>query len=164
MPSKPGSCREKKEALPFLESFCRRKVMSPFSVALRQLRAHYGIAQGEFASRLGLRQAYISRLECGTRLPKNDDLVTKIVDAFRLSPEQEVGLWQAFDASQRVEFPPPGASPDAYAFCTRLSVAFPNLSPVHFQALSSVLDGFMQPPSLRRACATTPIGAMGIPV
>lgn len=138
--------------------------MSPFSVALRQLRASHGVAQGEFASRLGLRQAYISRLECGTRLPKNDDLVTRIVDVFKLSPEQEVELWQAFDASQRVEFPPPGASPDAYAFCTRLSAAFPNLSSVHFRALSSVLDGFMQPPNLRRNGASTSTVAKEIPV
>ncbi|WP_175947600.1 helix-turn-helix transcriptional regulator [Burkholderia pyrrocinia] len=57
--------------------------MSPFSVALRQLRAEYDVAQGELADRLGLRQSYISQLERGTKLPKDKDLVRKIVRALR---------------------------------------------------------------------------------
>ncbi|MFM0203825.1 helix-turn-helix transcriptional regulator [Paraburkholderia fungorum] len=72
-----------------------RDSMSRFSVALRQLRAELELAQGEFAALLGFRQAYISALECGTKLPKDDELVRKIVEVLDLSPAHETMLRQA---------------------------------------------------------------------
>jgi transcriptional regulator with XRE-family HTH domain len=114
--------------------------MSPFSVALRQLRAELELAQGELASRLGFRQAYISALECGTKLPKNDELVRKIVDALDLDPAQENMLRQAFAVSRRFDLPPPGAPAAAYNYFAQLSEALPTLSSADFKALSAVLD------------------------
>ena len=83
--------------------------MSPFSVALRQLRAEHDVAQGELADRLGLRQSYISQLERGAKLPKDKDLVRKIVQALHLHPQEEASLWQAFQASRKFDFPPSDA-------------------------------------------------------
>ncbi|HFT8011395.1 TPA: helix-turn-helix transcriptional regulator [Burkholderia cenocepacia] len=114
--------------------------MSPFSVALRQLRAEYDVAQGELADRLGLRQSYISQLERGTKLPKDKDLVRKIVQALQLRPEEEASLWQAFQASRKFDFPPSDAPAAAYRYFAKLSDALPRLSTADFNTLSTFLD------------------------
>ncbi|VWC41878.1 helix-turn-helix transcriptional regulator [Burkholderia lata] len=114
--------------------------MSPFSVALRQLRAEYDVAQGELADRLGLRQAYISQLERGAKLPKDKDLVRKIVQALRLHPEEEASLWRAFQASRKFDFPPSDAPAAAYRYFAKLSDALPRLSSADFNTLSTFLD------------------------
>ncbi|NTY41460.1 helix-turn-helix transcriptional regulator [Burkholderia diffusa] len=114
--------------------------MSPFSVALRQLRAEYDVAQGELANRLGLRQSYISQLERGTKLPKDKDLVRKIVQALQLRPEEEASLWQAFQASRKFDFPPSDAPAAAYRYFAKLSDALPRLSTADFNTLSTFLD------------------------
>ena len=113
--------------------------MSPFSVALRQLRAEYEIAQGEFAARLGVRQTYISQLERGTKLPKDGDLVRKIVGMLGLPPEREAILWQAFDSSRRFDVPPLDAPAAAYRYCAQLSEALPALSSDDIKILSMTL-------------------------
>ncbi len=113
--------------------------MSPFSVALRQLRAEYEIAQGEFAARLGFRQTYISQLERGIKLPKDGGLVRKIVEVLRLPPEEEATLWQAFNSSRRFDVPPPDAPAAAYRYCAQLFEALPALSSADFKALSTAL-------------------------
>lgn len=114
--------------------------MSPFSVALRQLRMEYGIAQGDFAARLGFRQPYISQLERGSKLPKDGNLVSKIVEIFSLTPEHEAALRQAFEDSQQFEVPPLDASPAAYSYCAQLSEALPALSAADFKVLSTILE------------------------
>lgn len=122
--------------------------MSPFSVALRQLRAELELAQGEFAALLGFRQAYISALECGTKLPKDDELVRKMVEVLNLGSAQETMLRQAVNVSRRFDLPPPGAPAAAYNYFAQLSEALPTLSSADFKALSAVLD------SMRRAGRT----------
>jgi transcriptional regulator with XRE-family HTH domain len=114
--------------------------MSPFSIALRQLRIERGIAQGDFAARLGFRQAYISQLERGNKLPKDDNLVPKIVGILNLTPEHETVLRQAFETSRQFEVPPLDASPAAYSYCAQLSEALPALSVADFKILSTVLE------------------------
>ena len=114
--------------------------MSPFSVALRQLRAEYDVAQGELADRLGLRQSYISQLERGSKLPKDKDLVRKIVQALHLHPQEEASLWQAFQASRKFDFPPSDAPAAAYRYFAKLSDALPRLSSADFNVLSTFLD------------------------
>jgi transcriptional regulator with XRE-family HTH domain len=119
--------------------------MSPFSVALRQLRAELELAQGEFAARLGCRQAYISALECGTQLPKDDELIHKMVDVLGLSSAQETMLRQAYKLSRRFHLPPLDAPSAAFNYFVQISEALPNLTSADFKALSAVLD------SMRRA-------------
>lgn len=119
--------------------------MSPFSVALRTLRAQFEFSQGEFAARLGYRQAYISALECGTKLPKDEELVRKIVRLLNLAPDDEAALWRAFNTSRRFDFPPRGAPAAAYNLCAQLSEVLPILSSTEVRAICDALD------SIRRA-------------
>ncbi|WP_420210628.1 helix-turn-helix domain-containing protein [Burkholderia aenigmatica] len=132
--------------------------MSPFSVALRQLRAEYDVAQGELADRLGLRQSYISQLERGTKLPRDRDLVRKIVEALSLHPQEEASLWQAFQASRRFDLPPNDAPPAAYRYFAKLSDALPRLSSADFNTLSTFLDSVGNGVGLRKSKASNPAG------
>jgi transcriptional regulator with XRE-family HTH domain len=122
--------------------------MSPFSVALRQLRAEHELAQGEFAERLGFRQAYISQLERGSKLPRDSDLVRKIVKELCLPPNQETSLWRAFEVSKRFDFPPPDAAATvpaaAYRYFAKLQAFLPRLSSADFDALSANLDSITE--------------------
>ncbi|PMS16460.1 XRE family transcriptional regulator [Trinickia dabaoshanensis] len=113
--------------------------MSPFSIALRQLRAELEMAQGEFASRIGLRQPYVSALECGKKMPKDGGIVRRIVGVLSLSPEQEAALWRAFQVSRQFDLPPPGAPAAAYSFFAQISEALPTLSSADFKSLSAHL-------------------------
>ncbi|MDQ7978042.1 helix-turn-helix transcriptional regulator [Paraburkholderia sp. SARCC-3016] len=113
--------------------------MSPFSVALRTLRARLALGQGEFAERVGYRQTYISALECGTKLPKDKNLVRKIVATLDLTSEDEAALWRAFNTSRRESLPPPGALPDAYDICAQLSELLPTLSRAQMRELSTII-------------------------
>lgn len=94
--------------------------MTPFSIALRTLRNRFQLDQGEFATRLGYRQAYISALECGTKLPKDENLVQKIISLLDLGAADEVALWQAYNVSKRFDLPPKGAPVTAFKLCVDL--------------------------------------------
>lgn len=114
--------------------------MSPFSVALRTLRAQLELNQREFAERLGCRQAHLSALECGTKLPKDEGLVHKIVQLFNLDAEQQRSLRRAFGVSRRVDLPPRGAPAAAYDLCLRLSELLPTLSSSDVREISALLE------------------------
>jgi transcriptional regulator with XRE-family HTH domain len=115
--------------------------MSPFSAALRQLRIEHGISQGALARQLGIRQARLSALECGTKQPTDGQtLILGIVSALQLSEAQAGSLQAALDASNRLYEIPAEAPPAAYVYCTRLFEALPALTPAHFTVLTSMLD------------------------
>ncbi|MEM5432827.1 helix-turn-helix transcriptional regulator [Cupriavidus oxalaticus] len=124
--------------------------MSPFSIALRTLRARFELAQGEFAARLGYRQAYVSALECGSKLPKEADLVDRIVQVLNLDPMEEASLREAFEMSRHFNLPPRGSPAAAYRLCAQFSEVLPTLSPADAKALSAMLEVFRrnkQPPT-----------------
>ncbi|WP_439684644.1 helix-turn-helix domain-containing protein [Cupriavidus oxalaticus] len=118
--------------------------MSPFSIALRTLRARFELAQGEFAARLGYRQAYVSALECGSKLPKEVDLVDRIVQVLNLGPEEEASLREAFERSRHFNLPPRGSPAAAYRLCAQFSEVLPTLSPADAKALSAMLEVFQR--------------------
>jgi transcriptional regulator with XRE-family HTH domain len=124
-------------------------MMSPFSIELRRLRARFDLSQGDFAARLGYRQAYISALECGTKLPKDGELVRKIIGLLNLAPDDEAALWQAFAISQRFDFPPRGAPAAAYGLCAQLSEMLPTLSSEDVNTICRLMD------TIRRAGKAT---------
>lgn len=118
--------------------------MSPFSIALRTLRARFELAQGEFAARLGYRQAYVSALECGSKLPKEAELVHRIVEVLDLNAADEASLREAFELSRNFNLPPRGAPAAAYRLCAQFSEVLPTLSPADAKALSAMLDVFQR--------------------
>lgn len=121
--------------------------MSPFSVALRTLRAQLALGQGEFARRVGYRQTYISALECGTKLPKDEDLVRRIVVSLNLTNDDENTLWRAYTISQREIVPPRGSPPAAYRIYAQIKEILPTLSYAQMHELSAMLE------SIRAGCS-----------
>lgn len=116
--------------------------MSPFSIVLRTLRARFELAQGEFAARLGYRQSYISALECGSKLPKEAELVQRIVRVLDLDSADEASLREAFEVSRHFSLPQRGAPAAAYHLCAQFSELLPTLSPAEAKALSAMLEVF----------------------
>jgi transcriptional regulator with XRE-family HTH domain len=113
--------------------------MTPFGRLLRAYRQDFGMAQGEFARRLGYRQSYISAIERGGKLPKDDKLVDAAVATFGLDPSNEVMLRQAFQLSQPSELPPPGTPFFAYHLCPQISAVMPKLTVSQTRAFQAFL-------------------------
>ncbi|MCO5413299.1 helix-turn-helix domain-containing protein [Ralstonia mojiangensis] len=138
--------------------------MSPFSIALRTLRAKFELAQGEFAARLGYRQAYVSALECGSKLPKEAELVHKIVHVLDLDPVDEAHLREAFEMSRNFNLPPRGAPAAAYRLCAQFSEILPTLSPTDAKALSAMLEVFQRSKQAPAYVSRTPKGVEESPM
>ncbi len=113
--------------------------MTPFGRLLRAFRQDLGLAQGEFARRLGYRQSYISAIERGGRLPKDEKLVDAAILALRLDANSEIKLRQAFRLSQPSELPPPGTPFFAYDLCPQISDVMPKLTMSDVEAIKTVL-------------------------
>ncbi|TCW73200.1 MULTISPECIES: helix-turn-helix transcriptional regulator [Burkholderia] len=114
--------------------------MTPFALQLRAIRAAYGLAQGEFAARIGYRQSYVSAIECGSKLPKDMELVERTIAALGLDRAGATDLREAFRRSQRYDFPPPGTPAFAYDVCAKLSDVIPRLTQADARALYEVLS------------------------
>jgi transcriptional regulator with XRE-family HTH domain len=114
--------------------------MTPFALQLRATRAAYGLAQGEFAARVGYRQSYISAIECGSKLPRDARLIDRTISALDLDDTGATALRAAFRRSQRYDFPPPGTPAFAYDVCARLSDVIPRLTQADAKALYEFLN------------------------
>lgn len=101
--------------------------MTPFALQLRAIRATYGLAQGEFARRVGHRQGYVSAIECGAKLPKDTELVERTIVALELDAAHATALREAFHRSQQYELPPPGSPAFAYDLCANFREILPIL-------------------------------------
>lgn len=114
--------------------------MTPFALQLRATRAAYGLAQGEFAARVGYRQSYISAIECGSKLPRDTRLIDRTISALSLDQTGATALREAFQLSQRYDFPPPGTPAFAYDVCAKLSDVIPKLTQADAKALYEFLN------------------------
>ncbi|MFM0380099.1 helix-turn-helix transcriptional regulator [Paraburkholderia strydomiana] len=109
--------------------------MTPFALQLRAIRATYGLAQGEFARRVGHRQGYVSAIECGAKLPKDTELVERTIVALELDAAHATALREAFHRSQQYELPPPGSPAFAYDLCANFREILPHLTQANAKAL-----------------------------
>lgn len=114
--------------------------MTPFAHRLRAARTALGISQGELSARVGYRQSYISAIECGVKLPKDEELVDRTIAALKLTEDQGQLLRRAFQQSQRYHFPPAGTPVFAYDVCARLSEVIPKLTPADIRALDEFIS------------------------
>jgi transcriptional regulator with XRE-family HTH domain len=113
--------------------------MTPFGRLLRAFRLDSGIAQGEFAQRLGYRQSYISAIERGGKMPKDDKLVDAAVAIFDLDQSNETMLRQAFQLSQPSAMPPPDTPFFAYELFPEISDVVPKLTVSEFKTFKACL-------------------------
>jgi transcriptional regulator with XRE-family HTH domain len=118
--------------------------MTPFGRQLRAFRTDHELAQGDFARLLGFRQSYISAIECGSKLPKDDKLIIAAVAVLRMNPGQEAALRQALILSQPSDFPPPGTPFFAYDLCARVMDWMPRLTTSDATAFTAFLDHLEQ--------------------
>ncbi|WP_150623016.1 helix-turn-helix domain-containing protein [Pandoraea horticolens] len=80
--------------------------MTPFAHRLRAARTALGISQGELSACVGYRQSYISAIECGVKLPKDEELVDRTIAALELTDDEAQLLRSAFQQSQLLSLPP----------------------------------------------------------
>ena len=114
--------------------------MTPFALQLRSSRTASGLAQGEFATRVGYRQSYISAIECGSKLPKDTKLLEQTISVLKLDLDNAMALREAFQRSQRYDFPPPGTPAFAYDVCAKLSQVVPKLTQANAKLLDQLVD------------------------
>ncbi len=94
--------------------------MSPFSVYLSQLRNRFGLRQTKLAEMLGYEQSYISGLELGTKNPSNQEFLTRLIRAFKMTAQEQEELAKVVKQSQQRFVLPREAHPDAFRLCSEL--------------------------------------------
>ncbi|ALL71675.1 Helix-turn-helix domain (plasmid) [Paraburkholderia caribensis MBA4] len=114
--------------------------MTPFAVQLRAIRTTFGLAQGEFARRIGFRQNYISAIECGAKLPKDSTLVDRTIAALELDTASAQALSEALQLSRPLDFPQQGTPAFAYALCARFFRMTPKFTQGDVKALQEFLN------------------------
>ncbi|MDR6468676.1 transcriptional regulator with XRE-family HTH domain [Paraburkholderia graminis] len=120
--------------------------MTPFAVQLRAIRTTFGLAQGEFAKRIGFRQNYISAVECGAKLPKDSTLVDRTIAALQLDTASAQALTEALQLSRPLDFPRQGTPAFAYALCAHFSRMTPRFTQAQVRALQEFLNVLDQAP------------------
>jgi len=92
--------------------------MSPFSVYLAELRIRHGLRQTKLAALLGYEQGYISALELGTKSPSNEEFLSRLVQTFKMTSQEQAELALAVRQSQLRYTLPRDVPPEAFRFCS----------------------------------------------
>ena len=94
--------------------------MSPFSVYLSELRNRFGLRQTKLAEMLGYEQSYISGLELGTKNPSNQEFLSRLIRAFKMTAQEQEELAKVVKQSQQRFVLPREAHPEAFRLCSEL--------------------------------------------
>lgn len=113
--------------------------MSPFAVALRELRLLRRLRQSDAAELLGYEQTYISALEVGTKGPPPGAFVDRVVRVFELNDSNEKRLRDAHDASQRRVVIPADAPEAVYRLVNELRQQIDQLHPAQIELMRVAL-------------------------
>lgn len=113
--------------------------MSPFAIALRDLRAIRRLRQSEAAEMLGYEQTYISALEVGSKGPPPDAFVERVVRVFGLDEASEQRFRDAHQASQRRVVIPADAPENVYLLVNELRQQIDHLHPAQIELMRVAL-------------------------
>lgn len=128
------------------------RIMSPFAVALRELRSLRRLRQSDAAELLGYEQTYISALEVGTKGPPPYAFVDRVVRVFELDDSNEKRLRDAHQASQRRVVIPADASEAVYMLVNELRQQIEQPHPAQIELIRIALR-------FPRAIAVEPVRA-----
>lgn len=129
--------------------------MSPFSVYLSELRIRHGLRQTKLAALLGYEQGYISALELGTKSPSNEEFLSRLVQTFRMTGQEQAELTLAVKQSQLRYTLPRDVPPEAFRFCSKLWEKIDRLTQPQWQAMLAVLSLEVPPREDCRALVNT---------
>lgn len=115
------------------------RIMSPFAVALRELRLLRRLRQSDAAELLGYEQTYISALEVGTKGPPPEAFVDRVVRVFELQDLDEKRLRDAHEASHRRVVIPVDAPENVYMLVNELRQQIEQLHPAQIELIRIAL-------------------------
>lgn len=115
------------------------RIMSPFAVALRELRLLRRLRQSDAAELLGYEQTYISALEIGTKGPPPEAFVDRVVRVFELQDLDEKRLRDAHEVSQRRVVIPADAPESVYMLVNELRQQIEQLHPAQIELIRIAL-------------------------
>lgn len=96
--------------------------MTPFALAVRQLRERKGVTQKQMAAAIGVSPAYLSALEHGKRGKPSFDLLQRIAGYFNIIWDEAEELQRLAEMSDpRVVVDTAGMSPEATELANRLA-------------------------------------------
>ncbi|MBV7539401.1 helix-turn-helix domain-containing protein [Duganella sp. sic0402] len=114
--------------------------MSPFSVYLSELRNRFGLRQTKLAEMLGYEQSYISGLELGTKSPTNEEFLTRLIRAFKMTAQEQDELAKVVKQSQQRFVLPREVHPDAFRLCSELWDKIDRIPLPQLQAIRALLS------------------------
>jgi len=112
--------------------------MSPFSVYLSELRIRHGLRQTKLAALLGYEQGYISALELGTKSPSNEEFLARLIQAFKMTSQEQAELALAVKQSQLRYTLPRDIPPDAFRFFSEVYEKIDRLAKPQWEALRAI--------------------------
>lgn len=115
------------------------RIMSPFAVALRELRLLRRLRQSDAAELLGYEQTYISALEIGTKGPPPEAFVDRVVRVFELQDLDEKRLRDAHEVSHRRVVIPADAPETVYMLVNELRQQIEQLHPAQIELIRIAL-------------------------
>lgn len=114
--------------------------MSPFSQRLKSHRIERGLRQSELAELVGYEQSYVSALEMGIKGPPTEEFVGQLINALKLSSEEQEALHEAVAASQRKIIVPHEATPEIFWLCHKLRQQIDQLHPAQINLIEMALN------------------------
>lgn len=114
--------------------------MSPFSLALRNLRFQLGLRQHDLSELTGCDRGYVSALETGLKPAPSSAFVDNLIAALELSQVQAEELHHARARSRRTYSVAPDSSAEIYDFVYSLFTQLDRLSATQVHALRAVLQ------------------------
>jgi transcriptional regulator with XRE-family HTH domain len=124
--------------------------MSPFAIALRNLRFGRGLSQDHLAAAVGCQRTYVSGLENDNHVAPPAAFVARIRDALPLSEQEYAALEGARLRSRRSYQVPEDSAPAVYELVYELFSRLDQLTGPMVEALTKVLQLSEQPPPLPR--------------
>lgn len=115
--------------------------MTPFGVAIQELRAKKGVTQKQMALAIGVSPAYLSALEHGRRGRPSFDFLQRVAGYFNIIWDEVDALFETAALSHpRVVIDTAGLQPEYTAFANTIAVKIRTLKPSTLRALQEVLE------------------------
>lgn len=113
--------------------------MTPFGVCVERLRRSRGFQQQQLAAEIGINSCYLSNIENGRKGPPSIQIISRLIEALELTPEEEEELNATQRQSKQKRDMPRGAGLHEYVFIEQLWQRLGTLSVAEAEALTKVL-------------------------
>ncbi|WP_150051703.1 helix-turn-helix domain-containing protein [Methylomonas rhizoryzae] len=113
--------------------------MSPFGLFLERVRRSRQLQQKQLAADLGIQASYLSLLEKGRKVPPSKQVLEKLIHVLNLDEEEQAGMWDSAEQSQRNFQLPDGLPLEEYLVVNELRKQLGRLSKGQIKLMLDVL-------------------------